>query len=414
MPGVRVADYVADFLADAGVTDVFMVTGGGAMHLNDALGNHPALTVTPCHHEQGCAMAAESYSRLSGRLCAVNVTTGPGGTNTLTGVFGAWTDSVPMIVVSGQVKRETMVRSTGLPLRQLGDQEVDIVRIMEPLTKYAAVIDDPQTVRAHLERALATAVEGRPGPVWLDIPIDVQGALIDPADLASWPRDRHGHQQAPIAGASLDDEVDQILAKLDAAERPVVLAGGGIRAAGCHSEFLELVERLNVPVVTAWNAHDVLWDDHQLYAGRPGTVGTRAGNFVVQNADVLLVLGSRLNIRQIGYAWQTFARDARIIMVDVDRAELDKPTLRVEHRVHADLRDFFTSALARGAAADPRRHASWREWCRARVERYPAVLPEYLSSERVNPYVFVDRLTRQLPEGQVTVTGDGTAFVVTF
>jgi acetolactate synthase I/II/III large subunit len=415
MTKMRVADYVAQLLVDHGVTDVFMVTGGGAMHLNDALGGHPGLKVVPCHHEQACAMAAESYARLSGRLCAVNVTSGPGGTNALTGVFGAWTDSVPLLVISGQVKRETMVGSTDLPLRQLGDQEIDIVRIMSSVTKYAAVLDEPRDVRKQVERALWEATNGRPGPVWLDIPIDVQSALVEPAELEGFePASVLGEFPAPLTGSDLDEQVDRMLVAVAAAERPVVLAGGGVRAAGTHGEFLRFVDGLGVPVVTGWNAHDLLWDDHELYAGRPGTVGTRPGNFAVQNADLLIVLGSRLNIRQVGYAWDTWARSARVIMVDVDAAELAKPTLHVDQPVHADLREFFASALPKLGSRRGRAHGAWLAWCRQRLQDYPAVSPDYADSSSVNPYVFVDRLTRLLPTGQVTVCGDGTACVVTF
>lgn len=415
MTKMRVADYVAQLLVDHGVTDVFMVTGGGAMHLNDALGGHPGLKVVPCHHEQACAMAAESYARLSGRLCAVNVTSGPGGTNALTGVFGAWTDSVPLLVLSGQVKRETMVASTGLPLRQLGDQEIDIVAIVSSVTKYAALLDEPRAVRKQVERALWEATTGRPGPVWLDIPIDVQSALVDPAELEGFePASVLGELPAPLTGSDLDEQIDRMLVAVAAAERPVVLAGGGIRAAGTHDEFLRFVDGLGVPVVTGWNAHDLLWDDHELYAGRPGTVGTRPGNFAVQNADLLIVLGSRLNIRQVGYAWDSWARNARVVMVDVDAAELVKPTLHVDQPVHADLRDFFASALPKLEPRTRRTHEAWLGWCRQRLREYPVMLPEYADSSCVNPYVFADRLTRLLPEGQVTVCGDGTACVVTF
>lgn len=415
MRRMRVADYVAQLLVDHGVTEVLMVTGGGAMHLNDALGGHPGLKVVPCHHEQACAMAAESYARLTGRLCAVNVTSGPGGTNALTGVFGAWTDSVPLLVISGQVKRETMVGSTDLPLRQLGDQEMDIVRIMGSVTKYAAVLDEVRDVRKQVERALWEATTGRPGPVWLDIPLDVQSAHVDPAELEGFePASAGGDRPVPLTGMDLDEQVESLLAAVDAADRPVVLAGGGVRAAGTYDEFLRFVDGLGVPVVTGWNAHDLLWDDHRLYAGRPGTVGTRPGNFVVQNADLLIVLGSRLNIRQVGYSWDTWARGARVAMVDVDAAELAKPTLHVDQPVHADLRDFFASALPKLGSRPGREHGAWLVWCRQRVQDYPVVLPEYAESSSVNPYVFVDRLTRLLPAEQVTVCGDGTACVVTF
>ncbi len=409
---VRVADYIASFLADHGVRDVFLVTGGGAMHLNDAFGREPRLRYVACHHEQACAMAAESYARVSGRVAAVNVTTGPGGTNAITGVWGAWVDSLPMIVVSGQVKFETVVRSTALPLRQLGDQEIDIVRVVASMTKYAVMVTDPQRVRYHLERALHLATLGRPGPVWLDVPMNVQGALVDPGALA--PYDPAEDAIAFEAG-DLDAVARDLVARLRAAKRPVVLAGNGPRLSGMHADFVALVEALGVPVTTGWNAHDALWNAHPLYAGRPGTVGDRAGNFAVQNSDLLLVLGCRLNIRQVSYGWQNFARAAFKVMVDVDAAELKKPTLSIDLPVHADLRDFMPALRRALDGGDGGDHAAWVAWCRERVARYPVVLPEYWETRgSVNPYCFMDALFRALPEGETVVTADGTACVTAF
>jgi acetolactate synthase-1/2/3 large subunit len=411
---MRVADYVARFLADRGVRHVFVVTGGGAMHLNDAFGRCPDLVCVPCHHEQTCAMAAESYARMTGRIAAVNVTTGPGGTNALTGVYGAWTDSQPMFVVSGQVKWETTIRAAPVRLRQLGDQEIDIVTIVRPVTKYAEMVTDPRTIRVHLEKAWSLATSGRPGPVWLDVPMNVQGANVDPDDLPGWvPEPEPGPR--PLDGGALTARCEEVLDRLSRARRPVVFAGGGIRASGRHADFLALIDALGVPVVTGWNAHDVLWDDHALYCGRPGTVGDRPGNFAVQNADFLLVLGSRLNIRQISYAWKAFARAAYKVMVDVDDAELRKPTLSIDLPVHASLQSFFDAMRALPKPAPQPAHREWLAWCQERRRRYPVVLPEYRRDARnVNPYVFVDELFRRLPPGQKVVTGDGTACVVTF
>jgi len=409
---VRVADYVASFLAEQGIRDVFLVTGGGAMHLNDAFGREHRLRYFACHHEQACAMAAESYARVSGRVAAVNVTTGPGGTNAITGVWGAWVDSLPMFVVSGQVKFETVVRSTDLPLRQLGDQEIDIVRVVSSMTKYAVMVTDPSTIRYHLERALHLATHGRPGPVWLDIPMNVQGSLIDPSALSGYDP---SEDAIAFETGDLDAVARDLVARLRAAKRPVVLVGSGPRLAGMHAEFIELVESLGVPVTTAWNAHDALWNAHPLYAGRPGTVGDRAGNFAVQNSDLLLVLGCRLNIRQVSYGWQNFARAAFKVMVDVDAAELKKPTLSIDLPVHADLRDFIPAlrrALGDAGAGD---HSAWVAWCKERVRRYPVVLPEYWETRgSVNPYCFMDALFHALPEGEVVVTADGTACVTAF
>lgn len=409
---MRVADYIAETLADHGVRHVFLVTGGGAMHLNDAMGRCKRLSYVACHHEQACAIAAESYYRLTNKLAAVNVTTGPGGTNAITGVWGAWTDSIGMIVVSGQVKFETTVRSTPLPLRQLGDQELDIVKLVSPVTKYAVMVTDPKTIRYHLERALHLAAHGRPGPVWLDIPMDVQGAQIEPRALKGYdPR------EDAIAFETKDVEAAcrAALTRLAAAQRPVVLAGSGVRLSGAHDLFLRVIERLGVPVVTAWNAHDVLWNAHPLFVGRPGTVGDRAGNFAVQNADFLLVLGCRLNIRQISYNWENFARTAYKVMVDVDAAELKKPTLKIDLPIHAGLNDALR-AMAQAEHPGPTdAQRRYLDWCLERRRRYPVVLDSYRGgSEGINPYVFMEALFQALPEGERIVSGDGTACVTSF
>ncbi|MFI5245446.1 MAG: thiamine pyrophosphate-binding protein, partial [Gemmatimonadales bacterium] len=309
---IRLADYVMRTLVRHGVTDTFIVTGGGAMHLNDAVGRCEGMHWLPNHHEQACAMAAQGYARLLNRPALVQVTTGPGGTNALTGVFGAFVDSLPMIVVSGQVKRETMMSSYPLPLRQLGDQEVDIIAIARPVTKYAVCVTDPATIRYHIERALHEATSGRPGPVWIDIPVDVQASMVDEAAMKGYsavPPD-----PAPLAGAPLRAAVADIAARLARAERPVIYAGSGVRLSGAVDDFSRLVERLGIPVVTGFNAHDLIATDHRLFVGRPGTIGDRPGNFAVQNADCVLVLGCRLNIRQVSYAWQNFARAAELIV----------------------------------------------------------------------------------------------------
>ena len=407
----RVADYVADTLVAAGIRHIFMVTGGGAMHLNDALGNHPSLTTIFCHHEQACAMAAEAYYRVTGRMAAVNVTTGPGAINALNGAFGAYVDSMAMVVVSGQVKRETLARSTGLPLRQLGDQEADVIQMVHGITKYSALVDDPTDIGYHLDRAIHLAASGRPGPVWLDIPIDVQSAMVSPESLRKYdPAEDH----RPPRTQNLQSAVNGVIAELRAAKRPVIYAGTGIRLSSQYARFLDLARRLRVPVVTAWNSNDLLPDDHPAYAGRPGSLGNRAGNFTVQNADLVLILGCRLNIRLVSYNWKSFAPKARRIMVDIDAAELDKPTLAIDQKVQADLASFLPAFDAMTEGWQPA-HEGWLAWCRTRLARYPVVLPEYWNKpEPVNPYCFVQRLFEQLREGDVVVCGDGTACVTTF
>lgn len=409
----KLSHFVADFLAESGLRHVFMLTGGGAMHLNDSFGKHPDLQKIYNHHEQASAMAAESYARLTRHIPIVNVTTGPGGINTLNGVFGAWVDSLPMIIVSGQVRYDTCVASTSLPLRQLGDQECAIVDMVKSITKYAVMITDPDTIKYHLQKALWLAKNGRPGPVWLDIPMNVQGAMVDPLQLASFdPADDSSISSVPPIENTI---ITQVLSDIQTAERPVILAGSGVRNAGVHEAFLELIDSLNIPVTTAWNAHDVLYDDHPLHCGKPGSIGDRYGNFTVQNATLVLVLGCRLNIRQISYNYASFAKNARIIMVDIDQAELHKPTLKIDLPIQADLADLIPKLLMTAKNATMPSKSNWLEWCLARKQKYPVVLPHYWQNkETVNPYCFMQRLGQHLPENQIIVTGDGTACVVSF
>jgi acetolactate synthase-1/2/3 large subunit len=425
---IRVADYIAQRCVNAGARHVFLVTGGGAMHLNDAFGRHPDLTPICFHHEQGAAIAAESYYRVSNRLAILNVTTGPGGINALNGVYGAYVDSLGMLVVSGQVKRETYLRNYPIPLRQLGDQEVDIVSMVRPIVKYATVLQDHLKVREVMDKAILLATHGRPGPVWVDVPVDVQGTLIDPDELhgfsgdlleLSCDSDVTENTRLELINAKIDisdNDIQQIVDRLKTAKRPVIFAGSGVRISGMEKQFLDLVDTLKIPVVTGWNAHDVLANDSPYFAGRPGTVGDRAGNFTVQNADFLLVIGSRLNIRQVSYNWKSFASNAWKVMVDIDEAELNKPTLNIDLKINADLRCFIPKlidAVVGLGASD--QHKNYLQWCRERVSRYPTVLPEYASNKtNVNPYVFIEDLFNRLGPKDIVVTGNGSACVISF
>ena len=357
-------------------------------------------------------MAADGYYRLSGRMAAVNVTSGPGGTNALTGIYGAYVDSLAMIVVSGQVRHDTTVRSTGLPLRQLGDQELDITPIATSITKYAVMVTDPLEIRFHLERALYLATAGRPGPVWLDIPMNVQSALIDPDRLRGYDV-ATDHSEMPTI--NLGEMALQVLDKIRRAKRPVILVGTGVRIAKSQEPLLRVAKQLGIPLTTAWNAHDLVPDDHPCYVGRPSSLGDRAGNFAIQNADFLLVLGCRLNIRQIGYSWKTWAREAYKVVVEIDPIELLKPTLSIDLPINADAGAFLDAMLILGTDGPTSAHREYLSWCRIRRAKYPVVKPEYWNNtEAVNPYCFVEALFDQLPEGQTVVTGDGTACVTTF
>lgn len=408
---IRVADRVADLLVEAGLRDVFMVSGGGAMHLNDAFGRHPGLRVTCFHHEQAAAMAADGYARLGDRPAIVNVTSGPGAMNAVNGVAGAYLDSLPMVVIGGQMKRVTLVRSTGLPLRQFGDQEIDAISMVRGITKYAVSVDDPLAVRHHVQRALHLAVTGRPGPVWVELPVDVQSTPVDPADEQHYDPTQDDEKQR---GASdIADSVERIAELLEASSRPVLYVGSGVRLAGAHRELDELVSRLGIPVVTCLNAHDLVDADTPQLVGRPGTIGDRAGNFAVQNADLVVILGTRLPIRQIGYNWESWAPQAHVVMVDIDAAEMAKPSIHVETPVHADLAELMPALLRRLADWQPSTpQREWLRWCRDRRERYPVVLPQYREvSSPVNPYVAIEAIFRALPANGIVVSGDGWAGV---
>ncbi len=409
---VKVANYIANFIAEKGVNHVFTVTGGGAMHLNDAFGHHQTIQCIYNHHEQASAIAAEAYTRLSGKIAVVCVTSGPGGTNALTGVLGGWLDSIPMFVVSGQVKRETTVWSTDVPIRQLGDQEFNIVDSAKTMTKYIHMITDEQEIKYHLEKAWYYCQNGRGGPVWLDVPLDIQASIVETDDLIGFDVKELEKSEHPIYDTALSSV---ILEKIKQSKKPIILAGSGIRLGNAHDKFLELIEKLQIPVVTAWNAHDILWDSHPLFCGRPGTVGTRGGNFIVENSDLMLVLGCRLNIRQISYNYKDFAKAAYKIIVDIDENELKKPTLNPDMPIHADVKDVIESLDYELSEKEAIHKKKWLLWCRNINGKYPAVLEKYYKIKSpVNPYVFVEELFAQLRSGDNIVTGNGSACVISF
>lgn len=410
----RLADYVADFLVSHGVTDAFSVVGGGAMHLNDALGHKKGLKITYNHHEQACAIAAEAYARIENRIAAVCVTTGPGGTNAITGVACGWLDSIPMFIISGQVRYDTTARyamrfTGGFPLRAMGDQEYDIVKSVEPMTKYAVMIEDPSTIRYCLEKAWHLAVTGRPGPVWVDIPVDYQGCTIETDGLKSYDPAEDDAQLPPPVEQTL---INTVLEKIKRAKRPVFYAGYGIRLSGGYSSFRSVLEKLNIPVVTYWNAVDLIEDEHSMYCGRAGNMGDRPGNWAIQNADLILAVGTRISIRQVGYNWKTWAREAEVIMVDIDPAELKKHTLHVEFPIWADARNFL-KMLDAAAQRPVCARAEWVETCQRWKRDYPVVLPRHWAEngKTANVYAFIRYLSGRLPENSLTAVSNGACCV---
>ncbi len=409
---IKVSEYIANFMVEMGVEHVFTLTGGGAMHLNDAFGHNKDLKCIYNHHEQACSIAAEGYARLTGKVAAVCVTSGPGGTNAITGVLGGWQDSIPMFIVSGQVKRETTTWATDIPLRQLGDQEFQIADCVSNMTKYSVMVTDPNMIRYHMEKAWYLCNNGRKGPVWIDVPLDVQSAIVDSDDLV--PYDCFEDQQEEVVYDT--SMTARIIEKIKQAKKPVILVGTAIRLADAYKELLQVVEKLGVPVVTAWNAHDLLPEDAPYYCGRPGTVGLRGGNYVIQNSDLLIVLGCRLNIRMISYNYKAFAKNAYKIMVDIDANELIKPTIQIDMPIHANVKDvladLYTYIQKNGWTLQ---HNDWLQWAKSVHDKYPAVLPSYRdASNPLNPYVFVEQLFAGFTENEVIACGNGGACVVTF
>ena len=403
MSKIKVSDYIAKRLKEIyNVKNVFMVSGGGAMHLNDSFGKYIPYICN--HNEQASAIAAEGYAKASQKLAVVNVTTGPGGLNCLNGVFGQWTDSVPVLYISGQVKFSTTLASCpDIKLRQLGDQEADIISVVKPLTKYAKMVTEPKEIKYHLDKAIHEATTGRKGPVWLDIPMNVQGALVEEDELIDC------DYSCGISPTKNDCKIEEIISKLKNAKRPLIVAGHGIRLSGRKSNFIKLLDKFNIPVVTTFNGFDLIPDNHPCFIGRIGTIGQRCGNFALQNADVVLFLGSRNNIRQISYNWENFAKNAYKIIVDIDNAELQKPTVKPDMAIKIDLEDFLP-LFAESACEITK--PDWLDFCKKLKEKYSFEnTAEYKHTDKINAYGAVRRITELLPQGAACVLGNATAII---
>ena len=401
---IKVSDYIAKRLENVyGVKDIFMVSGGGAMHLNDSFGKY--MNYICNHNEQACSIAAEGYARYDQRLAVVNVTTGPGGLNAMNGLFGAWTDSASILFISGQVKFSTTIHSCpDIPLRQLGDQEVDIISVVKPLTKYAEMVTDAYKIKYCLDKAVWEATHGRRGPVWLDIPMNVQGALIDEDKLIDF---------VPPQAIEYDLKISEVIKKMQEAQRPLIVVGHGVRLARQEKTLNRLLEKVKIPVVTTFNGFDLLEETHPNYIARIGTIGQRAGNFALQNADCILFLGTRNNIRQTSYNFENFAKKAYKISVDIDEAELNKPTVTPDLKIHADLADFLPGLVEK---IPPIEASNWLNWCLERKEKYNfSHTPEYQQNgKKINVYSFVRQVTDAMSEDDLCVMANASATICTF
>ncbi|WP_072679789.1 thiamine pyrophosphate-binding protein [Arcobacter sp. LA11] len=406
---IKVSDYVAKFLAENEQvgTDIFMVSGGGNMHLIDSIGKNESLNYVCNHHEQACTFAAEGYARVSNKIGVSFVTTGPGGTNAITGVYSAWVDSIPTFTISGQVKFMTTISSQPeLNLRQLGDQEINIIDLVKPITKYAVLISDKNTIKYHLEKALYLAKEGRPGPVWLDIPLDIQGAMIDEKDLESFSK--------PIE-KDYDIKMNEVLDLLSKSKRPVIIAGNGITLSDGNETFINLVKDLNIPIVSSFARYDILNDEHPLFFGRFGTIGQRAANFIVQNSDCIIAIGARLNIRAISYNWEHFGRAAKKILIDIDKAELNKHTLDIDIKIESDAKYFIKKLHEEVKNNTIYNYDNWINRCKKYKSDFPTIIKQRQEvKDYVDSYNFFDLLSNVTKDNEVFVFANATASVSSY
>ncbi|PIR13739.1 acetolactate synthase [Candidatus Falkowbacteria bacterium CG11_big_fil_rev_8_21_14_0_20_39_10] len=408
---IRVSDYIINFFESKGISDVFLISGGGSIYLVDSISKNKNIKFICNHHEQASAIAAEAYARISEGLGACIVTTGPGGTNAITGVMGAWLDSIPMIVISGQVKTETM--GAGKILRQLGDQEINIVDIVRPITKYARTVLTPEDIRSTFEEAANIAMSDRPGPVWIDVPLDVQGAMVNPALLKPFVQTQSREE---LDADQLHKDVQKVLTNIFQAKRPVLFIGNGVRLAHASDQILQLINLLKIPVLTGFAGFDIISSENPYFAGRPGTIGQRAGNFTLQNADSLLVIGSRLNIRMLGYNYQTIAREAFKMVVDIDKSELNKKTISPDMKLQYDAKEFIEEMI--NQLKSQKNKQEFTEWIHAISNwkiKYPPVLEKYWKQKKfVNPYCFIDSLSKKIKKTDIIALSNATASICTY
>ncbi|MDC3037248.1 thiamine pyrophosphate-binding protein [Candidatus Pelagibacter sp.] len=409
---MNVSDYIFETLNKKGIDTCFLVTGGGSMFLNDALRKNSKIKKIFCHNEQSCAMAADSYYRLSNKPAIVQVTTGPGSINALNGVFGSYVDSISMIVICGQVKTTDMtsLNKNLKNLRQFGDQETNIISMSKPVVKKNYTIKKPNDVFDVIEDAYITSTKGRPGPVLIETPLDIQNSKIKK-------RNKKKIKQTFKKNLNINKKLKILCNKLKNSKRPIIVAGNGVRFSNSHSAFKKLIMKLKIPVLTVWNSHDLIENDNLYYAGRPGLDGERAGNFNIQNSDLLIIIGARMHIRQIGYNYNSFARDAFKVMIDIDQAELNKKNIGVNLKIKSDLNIFINkfNKINKNKYFN-KYHKDYLKWCKLNVIKFPVINKRHYKFNKnyINPYAFTDILFKNTPSKSTIVTGDGTAAVVTF
>lgn len=389
---IKLSDYIFKFIKDQGVKHIFMLPGGGAMHLVDSLGTSD-IEFTCCQHEQAVAIAAESYAQHTNHLGVALVTSGPGATNAITGVTAGWIDSTPMLILSGQAKRQDLIGNKGV--RQIGSQEVTIVDMVEPITKYAVQVLEPHNIRYILEKAYHEATTGRKGPVWIDIPLDVQAAMLDETSLQGYVAEEEKYE--------FKEDLKTVVEMLSRAKKPLILAGNGIISANAVETFHKVINKLNIPVQTTWKSIDIMWDKHPLYAGHPGGLGDRGANYIIQECDLLLAIGARLDNSITAFNEAKFAPNATKVVVDIDRHELDKFTMTIDVPIQADCSEFLRELDAE-ILDNKNKYSDWIAYCRKLRETYPVILPEYALQKRyVNGYYFTKQLSDALTSEDIIV-----------
>ena len=397
---IKLSDYVFNYISGFGVDKVFFLPGGGCMHLVDSLGRNEKIDAVCCLHEQACSIGADAYSQVHNDLGVALVTTGPGATNAITGVAGSWIDSVPVLILSGQVKRCDLIGTRGV--RQMGAQEVDVVSMVKGITKYAETIMDPNDIKYHLDKAVYLAKSGRPGPVWLDVPLDVQGATIDESALKEF----KAEEEFGLSMPDISSEVKKLIDLINASDRPAILLGNGVRQSCIEAGLEKFVEKLNIPIQTTWKSIDLVEEGHPLFYGRPGSIASRYANYVQQNSDLFITLGARLDYCQIGFNYKGFAPNAKKVVIDIDKSEINKVDTPLEMGICSDAGAFINEFLKQADALDNKDRSQWLGYCQRVKEKYPVILPEYKEpGEYANTYYLVDELSEQMSVDDVLVPG---------